>query len=259
MVRKLSPFVLIIIIVLVGTALTKQLIKSPGKTIPSVPFPQRFALLLKDTGPGAQNGIVADPPREALKKMEQYAKGFANIEGKAYYRFLEYLGETPNEDRISLSVSSNPFRWRADFSIPSVKTQYVYIFDGNKYYSCFSGSRGSKCSPLPSLDNLSTPIPLTEFLNSLVDPLQLKKFIPGTTESSEATIERTERTILQKSADCTKGNDKYGEVEFCLDKGNGMLLSISLKTKLRRYNIEATNVSDGPLEVNTFSPPYPVN
>lgn len=219
-----------------------------------------FATTLKDVRPSSQEGIVANPPREALKKVEQFVKGIVIKDGKADYLFTEYLGENQYNHRVSLYVSANPFRWRADFSTPPVNGQSIYIQDGSKYYVCSSYSPEDKgCSVLPSLDDLGTPIPLTEYLNSLLDPLQLKKFIPGTQESQEATFENTVKTIATKSTNCVKGIDKYGEVEFCMDQESGMPLLIStLKTKLSRYVLGAQSVDSSPLSADVFSPPYPL-
>jgi hypothetical protein len=249
-------FLLALAIVTIGIILINRLPGKLGEKKSDQSLLGAFATTLKDVKPSSQEGIVADPPREALKRVEQFVKGIVTKDGRADYQFTEYLGENQYNHRISLYVSATPFRWRVDFSTPSVNTQSIYIQDGSKYYACSSDPEDKGCSILSSLDDLGTPIPLTEYLNSLVDPVQLKKFISGTRESREATFENTVKTIVTKSTDCVRGTDEYGEVEFCIDQESGMPLLISLKTKLRRYILEAQAVDSSPLSADVFSPPY---
>lgn len=249
-------FLIALAIVIIGIILINRPLGKLGEKKSDQSLLGAFAATLKGVKPSSQEGFVANPPRETLKKVEQFVKGMVTKDGRADYNFTEYLGENQYNHRVSLYVSATPFRWRADFSTPSVNAESIYMQDGSKYYVCSSDPEGKGCSILPSLDYLTTPIPLTEYLNSLLDLLQLKKFIPGTQESREATFENTVKTIATKSTKCVKGVDKYGEVEFCIDQESGMPLLISLKTKLSRYILEAQVVDSSPLSPDVFSPPY---
>lgn len=204
-------------------------------------------------------GIMPEPPREAMKKTEEFARSIVAKEAKIEYSFDENF-ERGGGDKYSYSgnifIGINPFRWRIDFSVPQKNFTENFINDGKNYYVCDSESKF--CSQFSSLTDstFSTPLPVTEFLNDFLDPLQLKKLLPGT---KQVEIKQEVRIIAGLSSQCKKATDGAGTIEICLAKESSLPLFIHLDrgATLGYHTLEAKTVSFSPLSPDTFTPPYP--
>mgnify|MGYP001619151174 CR=1 FL=1 len=206
-----------------------------------------FVGSLQNAKPSSQGGIAPQPPREAIKQVEKFISGQTIKDTGIDYRLTVNFGKNKETYGLVVNAASNPFRWRIEFMDTKTNYQTIIINDGNTYYSCNSYQK--ICDKLLSLDELSLPIPFTNFLNAFLDPLQLKKFV-------NITPEITIKTIAGKTADCLKGKDDKGEVEICTDQESGIPLLIVVKRNLDEYSLEALKIDIAPLPANIFFPPH---
>lgn len=205
-------------------------------------------------------GIMPPPPREAMKKAEEFARLIVTKEVKIEYSFDENF-ERGGGDKYSYSgnifIGINPFRWRIDFSGPPNNFTENFINDGKKYYVCDSESKF--CNEFSSLTDptFSTPLPVTRFLNDFLDPLQLKKLLPG---AKQTQIKEEARMIAGLSSQCKKATDGAGAIEICLAKESNIPLFIHVDrgVNLGYHTIEAQKVSLSSLAPDIFTPPYPL-
>lgn len=206
----------------------------------------------------SSDGIMPEPPREAMKKTEEFVRSMVTREVKIDYSFDESF-EKGGGDKYSYSgnifIGVNPFRWRIDFFVPSKNFTENFINDGKNYYVCDSEQK--LCSQFSSLTDpdFFTPLPVTEFLNDFLEPMQLKKLLPG---AKQTQMKEENRTIAGLSSQCKKATDEAGTIEICLAKESNLPLFIHIDrgANLGYHTIEAKNVSFSPLPPGTFTPPY---
>ncbi|MDP3998785.1 MAG: hypothetical protein Q8P89_04195 [bacterium] len=264
MMRTILAFICVAIILLAGLFFIGgnfnnfQMIKRPQPKFQGDILTE-FIRTVPPQKQASSGGIMPEPPREALKKAEEFARSMVTNEVKIEYSFDESFekgGGDKYSYRLNISVAANPFRWRIDFSGPPNNFTENFINDGEKYYVCDSEQKF--CNEFSSLTDpgFSTPLPVTEFLNNFLDPLQLKKLLPGV---KQAQIKEDDRVIAGLSSRCQKATDEIGTVEICLGKESGIPLSIYVDrgTNLGQHTIEAQKVSLSPLAPDTFTPPYP--
>lgn len=262
--RLLIILISLVIILLAGLLLAGGSFKN--FQIPRKPQPAsqgdllaEFIRTIPPQNQTSSGGIMPEPPRENMKKTEDFVRPMVTGEAKIEYSFDENF-ERGGGDKytypLTVFVAPNPFRWRIDFSVPQKNFTENFINDGKKYYICDSESKF--CSEFSSLTDpaFSTPLPITEFLNDFLDPLQLKKLLPG---AKQTQIKEETRIIAGLSSQCKKATDEAGTVEICLAKESNLPLSIHVDrgANLGYHTIEAKTVSFSPLLPDTFTPPYP--
>lgn len=213
---------------------------------------EEFARAVPAKSQPSQGGFLPEPPKEALKKAEQFIKNRLKTEAKITYQLTEELGLENKEKynyEVIAYVSPQPFKWRIDLNthIKEEDLRYIYMNNGDSYFVCNSESK--TCTSFFSFSDpqFSTPLFLTNFLNTVLDPLQLKKFIGGTEESRQAKI----------GSSCTSGADEYGTMEICIDQKTGLLLSMDVRTKFRYYGLKSQRIETSIISSEVFSPPYP--
>jgi len=216
------------------------------------------------TGDG---GILPEPPRAQIKKAEGYLKERVESTIKVTYAFIDYVLEPPLTHSLVVYAAFDPFRWRADFFMNFEKGEYksMYLYDGSAYSSCSTSKTAPpdcyRASQTFLEKELQTPLPLNEFLNDVLDPLTLKKFVAETKESKQAQVQEDTRTIATFSADCKVVDDTYSTLDFCIAKDTNLLLHLDVKRKtssgsiLRHFTLTAQSVDFSPLPKEVFTSP----
>lgn len=198
-----------------------------------------------DTG-----GILPDPPREQLKKAEEVVAKQIESPVKIVYSLTDYLPSPPLTHTLVLYAVPNPFMWRTDFimNLDDGKHQNTYAYNGSNYLNCSAdGDEPLECFDAPDTfleKYLSTPLPLTEFLNYALDPQTLKKLI------TKAGKEYSQ-TIASFPADCRIVTDQYNKVDFCFAKAYpNLLLYLDFEVYARRFTLRGESAD--------FSPSFPL-
>lgn len=208
-------------------------------------------------------GILPEPPRALIKKTEVFLKEMIKSEIKVTYTFTDHLAESSSPHSLVVYTAPNPFRWRVDFimNLKSGEYKNIYLYDGSVYSTCSSGGNaplGCYRASETFLENeLQTPLPLTEFLNDILDPLTLKKLVPEV-KAKQAQIQKDTRIIAAYSADCQIVDDEYSILDFCFAKDANLLLHLDVKRKtssgniLRHFTLTAQSVDFSPFPKEVF-------
>lgn len=212
----------------------------------------QLAAVLPSAKSSSQDGILPEPPWEAIKKVAEFFAGRVAKDARVDYQLTHDWGREPDINNLSVYVSATPFRWRIDL-ISSYENNYqaIFIYDGNQYYSCYSSDdEGKDCGKVDSLEQLGIPPSLTDFLNEILDTLLLKQFISQVPQVSV-------RTIANKTADCLKikfkNGDQESESEICTDQESKIPLFIWSKS-FSQFTLEATKLEVSPISADVFTP-----
>ncbi|HUW21466.1 MAG TPA: hypothetical protein VMW41_02240 [Candidatus Bathyarchaeia archaeon] len=180
-------------------------------------------------------GIVPEPPRAFLKEAERFAEKWVKSPAKTNYTFFDSVASPSSSNSLVVYVAPDPFRWRVDFNTNRENIEYktIYLFDGSGYSSCnVTAAEPPECyQALPKFleAEIQTPIPLTEFLNSLLDSRILSKLLPEITNLERAQEQNGKREIAGYSTKCKIVKDEYRIFDFCVDEEANLLLYLDVK------------------------------
>jgi hypothetical protein len=235
---------------------------SEKKLSPLSDFVEGISVAPKLTGGG---GILPEPPRARIKKAEALIKDKLKDNIKIEYTFKDFASQPSAFYSLVVFAAPDPFRWRVDFLMNLKGKEYkeLYIFDGKNYFQCLSDEETS-CSQQPEqfLEKyLFLPMPLTQFLNGILDDYTLVKFVP---EIKQLSFKKETRTIASQQAECKIVEDQHSILDFCLLKGREILTYLDLKIKtasgevLEHFTLEAQKIDFSPISQQTFTPPLPL-
>ena len=218
-----------------------------------------FANVFSNAKLPTRTSLVEEPPWEVIKLVEKFANGKIGKDAKIDFRLTQNGVEDYHQsDTASFYISGTPFRWRADFDS---KTKYPGIVANNngEYYSCHppvgDGSYNDSCGKVDSLENLSIPLPFTQFLGTALDTFRLKLFLTQIPQASIRTIAGKESDCLKVSAGTKSGHDLYdSELEICTDKENRLPLYIKAQNNVQQFILEAIKIEVSPLSADVFIP-----
>lgn len=267
--RKYILIIVILSTIVAGSIflITKMPQEKPESGLPASSVLSEFVeTVSRVSKPAIESGILPEPPRAQIKKAELFIKEIMESTVKIDYAFTDYVPETPLTHSLVVYAAPDPFRWRVDFIMNLDKEEYknIYLYDGQAYYSCnIIGSEPIDCYRASETfleKELQTPLPLTEFLNDVLDPLTLKKLVPEI-KANQAQVQKDTRTIATYSTDCKIVDDEYSTLDFCIAKDTNFLLHLDVKRKtssgsiLRHFTLTAQSVDFSPLSQEVFTLP----
>lgn len=267
---KYILIVIILFAIVAGSVfwIARMMQKKPESELPASSVLSEFVeTVSRAYKPATGEGILPEPPRAQIKKAEGFLKGRVESEVKVTYTFTDYLSKSSSPHSLVVYAAPDPFRWRVDFimNLESGEYKNIYFYDGSAYSSCSANGNAPldcyRTSQTFLEDELQTPLPLTEFLNDVLDPLTLKKFVPGAKESKQVQVQKDTRTIATYSADCQVVEDEYGILDFCTAKDTNLLLHLDVKRKtssgsiLRHFTLTAQSVDFSSLPQEVFTSP----